>query len=333
MLTTMNQVLSWLLQGDVSIQYQTQRYLLQAESMLLEQLQKRIETEGFGAQLLSARNENGHWGIWYYQPKWTCTHYTLCDLKGLGLAPSNPIAKEMVERALTECQLKDGGLNFAKSDIPSDIAINGMFLAYASYFCPKDARLAALDLCIRSFQKPDGGFSWDYASPIGDPHTTICVLEGLYAYRYATQGTSSIDSCLKQALQCLYQRNLCIGEDPRYIRMAYPYRYRYDLLRFLEFAANAQIPWNESIEQALVWLVGKQHDGVWNLQLVHPGKVHVQFEQVHQFSRFITVKAIQILMQYAQASKTAEVGLRRCESMGEETPVPSVESTGVDYFA
>ena len=100
---TMTHLLSWLLSGDVSIQYQTHRDLLQGEGMLLEHLQQRIESEGLGSKLLSARTTSGHWGLWYYQPKWTSTHYTLCDLKSLCLAPSNLIAAEMVERALRNC--------------------------------------------------------------------------------------------------------------------------------------------------------------------------------------------------------------------------------------
>ena len=301
----MNNVLSWLLGGDVSIQYQTHRDLLQSEGMLLEHLQQRIETEGFGSQLLSARNTSGHWGLWYYQPKWTSTHYTLCDLKSLCLAPSNLIAAEMVERALSECQLPDGGLNFAKSNLPSDMAVNGMFLDYASYFCPKDSRLSPLVSCILTHHKRDGGFSWDNESLTSDPHTTLCVLEGLYSYMCSTRNAESVGTIIDAALQWLYERNLCIGEDRRYTRLAFPHRYRYDLLRFLEFAARADIPWNENIEKAVTWLVNKQLDGVWNLELVHPGKVHVQFEPVKQPSRFITLKALSILNFYASDSNTA----------------------------
>lgn len=301
----MNRLYAWLLDFDVSVQYQVHKQLLGSNETLCRSLQNRIETEGFGYHLLSARNTSGHWGLWYYQPKWTCTHYTLCDLKNLHIRSDQPSCQQMVSRALTECQLADGGLNFAKSKLRSDIAINGMFLEYASYFCPHDGRLSHLDACIRSYQKPDGGFSWDYESSISDPHTTICALEGLHSYRQAMQGTPSIDPCIEQALACLYKRNLCIGEDARYTRLAYPYRYRYDLLRFLEFAATAAIPWNPHIEQALTWLVSKQKEGRWNLELIHPGNVHIEFEHVHQGSRFITLKALLILKHYSGSSSVA----------------------------
>ena len=65
----MDQVISWLLAGDVSIQYMTHRDLLGSDEEKLSQLQSKIPNEGFGAAFLSCQNENGHWGLYYYQPK------------------------------------------------------------------------------------------------------------------------------------------------------------------------------------------------------------------------------------------------------------------------
>ena len=52
-------VLEWLLDGDVSIQYQVNRDLLNVNQ---KNLQQRIATEGWGRILLNERNLNGHWG-------------------------------------------------------------------------------------------------------------------------------------------------------------------------------------------------------------------------------------------------------------------------------
>ncbi|MCB0595884.1 MAG: hypothetical protein H6557_20610 [Lewinellaceae bacterium] len=60
-------ILKWLLQGDVSIQYQVCRDLLSQDR---PELRQRIEQEGWGALLLAKRNDNGHWGRGFYQPKW-----------------------------------------------------------------------------------------------------------------------------------------------------------------------------------------------------------------------------------------------------------------------
>jgi hypothetical protein len=76
----------WLLEGDVSIQYQVERDLLGEAS---KQTRERVSREGWGARFLSLRKHDGHWGRGFYQPKWTCSHYTILDLKNLGISPGN----------------------------------------------------------------------------------------------------------------------------------------------------------------------------------------------------------------------------------------------------
>ena len=65
------EIIDWLLSGDVSIQYQVFRDLLGIDK---RQLQSRIATEGWGKKLLSQRKDNGHWGKKFYAPKWISSH-------------------------------------------------------------------------------------------------------------------------------------------------------------------------------------------------------------------------------------------------------------------
>ena len=81
-----SQLIAWLLEGDVSIQYQVHRDLLATEK---PQLRDQIATEGWGAQFLSYRKKEGHWGQRFYQPKWISTHYTVLDLKNLAISQNN----------------------------------------------------------------------------------------------------------------------------------------------------------------------------------------------------------------------------------------------------
>jgi len=81
-----DELIQWLLDGDVSIQYQVSRDLLGNER---KSLRSRIAKEGWGKAFLSKRKENGHWGRGFYQVKWISTHYTLLDLKHLGISPIN----------------------------------------------------------------------------------------------------------------------------------------------------------------------------------------------------------------------------------------------------
>jgi hypothetical protein len=293
----MDGVIEWLLDGDVSIQYLTHRLLLGSGSEILAPLRRRIEAEGFGAELLSRRNPGGHWDLWYYQRKWVCTHYTLTDLKNLAISPACAPCREMVLRALDQRMTDEGGINFAKSKIQCDICVDGMFLDYAAYFCPDDERLPRLVQFILSYQNEDGGFGWDTGGKLSDPHTTICVLEGLYTFRTAGHKiTVDIEAAERRAAEYLLERELFINGNSQYSRLSYPYRYRYDLLRALEYLALAEHPFDRRLEPALSWLKAKKGaDGCWPLENRHAGREHFIMEELHKPSRFITLKALCIL--------------------------------------
>ena len=294
----MDQIVSWLLEGDVSVQYLTHFHLLKSKQKILLPLQARIETEGYGAKLLSCRNANGHWGLWFYQPKWTSTHYTLLDLKHLGIDRNIQAGKDMVIRALDTCSLTNGGLNFAKSQLPSDIAIDGMFLEYAAYFCPDDKRLEHLVQFILSQAKPDGGYAWEIASTTSNPHTTLCVLEGFHSYKQAgfTNHLQAIQASEKQAVEYLLSHDLFMYDNPKYLKLSYPYRYHYNLLRLLEYWYLSETPYDPRMEKAYAYLVSKkQIQGYWMLEHMHPGKVHFAMEDIHKPSRIITLKALSLL--------------------------------------
>jgi len=216
----------WLLDGDVSLQYLTHLYLLDSPPDTIQPLQARVEKEGYGFKFLSARNDSGHWGLWFYQPKWTCTHYTLMDMKEIGMPQDVKACREMVVRAFDECMLDNGGINFAKSMVQSDVAIDGMILNYASYFCPDERRIENLAEYTLNQTKADGGYSWDQESEFSDPHTTICVLEGFLEYRKAgfKKHSEEIRDSEVRAIEWLLSNKLFISEDKRYQKLSHPYR-------------------------------------------------------------------------------------------------------------
>src|SRR5829696_5563082 len=123
-------VLDWLLAGDVAVAYVATRDLLGRDDL---DLQSRIATEGMGAAILAARRPDGHWGRGFYQPKWTSSHYTLVQLREIGLSPTNPLARETVKLILDTKRACDGGLHPSAPDAPSDACVTGMGLGYASW--------------------------------------------------------------------------------------------------------------------------------------------------------------------------------------------------------
>ncbi len=297
----MDHVMEWLLAGDVSLQYMTHRFLPGSDATTLSELQRRIPTEGFGAAFLSNQNANGHWGQYYYQPKWTSTHYTLTDLMNLFVPDTLKPCQDMVARMFNECMTADGGLNLAKSALPSDICIDGMILNYATYFCKNEPRLARLVDHLLSGQRTDGGFSWDINAQAGDPHTTICVLEGLSQFRIAcSHRLPAIGVAEDRAVEFLLLRRLLMdSDDKRYAKLSYPYRYRYDLLRMLEYFARYDVPFDGRMLPAIKWLQGKRRgDGLWHLENQHKGHVHFTMEETGMPSRFMTSKAMYVLKHY-----------------------------------
>ncbi|PKM60049.1 MAG: hypothetical protein CVU99_10115 [Firmicutes bacterium HGW-Firmicutes-4] len=62
-----NEIINWLLEGDVSIQYQTHRDLLKSEPEVLIQLKTKIALEGWGYEFLKRQHPEGHWGRAFYQ--------------------------------------------------------------------------------------------------------------------------------------------------------------------------------------------------------------------------------------------------------------------------
>ena len=101
------QLTTWLLEGDISIQYQVHRDLLATER---PDLRERIATEGWGVQLLGFRKKEGHWGQRFYQPKWTSAHYTILDLKCLAISPKNKETRQSISQVIEKLKGPDGGI-------------------------------------------------------------------------------------------------------------------------------------------------------------------------------------------------------------------------------
>ncbi|MCK5200454.1 MAG: hypothetical protein KAR21_18995, partial [Spirochaetales bacterium] len=179
-----NEIIDWLLEGDVSIQYQVYRDLL---SIIRDDLRNRISAEGWGAESLSRRRSDGHWGRKFYQPKWTSSHYTLLDLRNLCISPDNPIIRESVDMIAVHEKGPDGGINPAGSVLDSDVCINGMFLNYASYFKADKEKLKSIVDFILSQCMIDGGFncrSNRSGAVHSSLHSTLSVLEGITEYEF-----------------------------------------------------------------------------------------------------------------------------------------------------
>lgn len=299
-------IVAWLLAGDVSIQYQTHRDLLHAEH---PDLRRRIATEGWGAIYLSRRNADGAWGRGFYQPKWTSTHYTLLDLKTLAIDPAQPAIRATLSQA-EQWQGRDGGINPFHSIQNSDVCVNGMFLNYASYFGAPPELLAAVVDFLLSQRMGDGGFncaSNRAGARHSSLHSTLSVLEGILEYTH--QGYTYCAAELEQVaaagrefilLHRLYKSDhtgAIIRRD--FLHLAFPPRWKYNILRALDYFRAAGVPWDARMADARDALLAKRKaDGRWLAEAAHPGEMHVVMETPRQPSRWNTLLALRVLDAY-----------------------------------
>ena len=298
------QIVQWLLEGDVTIQYQAQRDLLGLEK---PELQKRIASEGWGKRYLDARKANGHWGRGFYQVKWISTHYSILDLKNLGVAPDHPKLAETVAIILRDHKSEDGGINPHTEIKHSDVCINGMFLNYACYFKADEAALRSVVDFIIAERMPDGGFncrSNRQGAVHSSLHTTLSILEGFH--EYAANGYDyrrlELDRMAAEAREFILQHRLYLSDrtgeviDKRFLRLSYPSRWRYDILRALDYFQVAGLGYDPRMQPALDALAKKRRaDGTWPVQAKHPGQVHFDMEKTGGPSRWNTLRALRVL--------------------------------------
>ncbi len=308
-----NRIIDWLLKGDVSIQYQVHRDLLCSSVAKQKHLQKRIKTEGWGARFLKRQNDDGHWGMTFYQPKWTSTHYTLLDLKNLGIPPTNRQARRAIQMIFDEVIGSDGGVNYLRSpkakEKDSDVCVNGMFVNFASYFGMTNPQLYGIIDLLLSLQVKNGGWNceWFHGATHSSLHTTISVLEGLLEFRRAENDyrKKEIQKAEKRAIEFILEHQLCKSHrtgaiiDKKMLMLSYPCRWRYDILRALDYFQAGRIPFDERMRFAVEVLLKKQRrDGKWPVQNKHPGQVHFDMEKAGLPSRWNTLRALRVLKHF-----------------------------------
>jgi hypothetical protein len=302
------QIIAWLLEGDIALQYQVYRDLLGIER---KDIQDRIAGEGWGKQFLSRRNSNGHWGIRFYQPKWISTHYTLLDLRNLCPDPDNPMIKETLGLVLDSGKAEDGGIPLGPSTrIHSDVCVNGMFLNYASYFKTAENSLMSVVDGILDEIMPDGGFNCmavRSGARHSSLHSTLSVLEGLNEFQKSgyTFRQKDIQSARKNAEEFILMHRLFLSDrtgnviNKDFLKLTYPGRWKYDILRAMDYFRYAEKEWDDRMKPAITILLKKRNaDGTWNMQAAHPGEVHFIMEKSGSPSRWNTLRALRVLKYY-----------------------------------
>lgn len=298
------ELINWLLSGDPSIQFQAKRDLSGSPKKELEDLQNQIQYKGWGKMFLSHQEDSGMWGGDVYSPKWISTHYTLMTLMRLGLPETNQQARKGCEILLEKGYYPDGGINHFASLDHSETCVTAMTLALLCYFNINDDRVTNLKEFILDQQMEDGG--WNCESFNGAAHssfhTTLSVLEAIRKHEKMHKNDSQrIKTARIKAHEFLLRHHLFrsdkTGEvvDQRMTRFSFPPRWKYDIMRALDYFQELNVPHDPRFCDAIFLIKKKEKDGKWLLQQKHPGLVFFDMEKIGQPSRMNTLRALRIL--------------------------------------
>lgn len=324
--TASDPVIRWLLDRDPALAWQTLRDLLDAPETEWRTERAKVETHGWGARLLSHQDADGLWAGGAFAPRdidevewrevgqpWTATSYALTQLREFGFDPESARARWTVAAVGTNARWEEGGQPFWQGEVEE--CINGRLVADGAYFgvdmTPLVDRLVA-------DRQGDGGWNCERAAGSAKSSfaSTINVLEGLLAYEIATGGTPASRAARRAGEAYLLERGLfrrlSTGEaaDAAFLRLLYPHRWRYDILRALDYFRKAaeyiSAPPDPRLTEAVAILIGKRREqGDWTLDWQTPGRVWFHMDDGPGApSPWITLKALRVLRWWQAAERT-----------------------------
>jgi hypothetical protein len=304
-------VLDWLLDADPAIRWQALRDLADAPAEVVAAERARVATDGWGARLLALQGDDGQWAGGACFPAdgwqrdghqgqpWTATLPTLQLLRDFGVDPSADRVRRAVAQVRDHCRWEHAGQPFFDGEV--EPCINGRTIEAGAYF---GVDIAPIVDRILGERLADGG--WNCEAENGSVrssfHTTIDVLDGLLAFERATGGSPEVSKARRSGEEYLLERNLfrrkSTGEvvDPAYLEFAFPYYWRYDVLRALDYFRGSGADPDPRMSEALEVVRSKrQPDGRWLLDRVYPGRVWFDLEEVGAPSRWNTLRALRVL--------------------------------------
>jgi len=300
--------------GDPAIRWQVLRDLTDAAPAVIAAERARVEHEGWGARLLALEDANGlwaggacfpadhRWGEGIGQP-WTATMHTLQTLQILGLDPSSAAARRAIPLIAEHGHWEHAGQRYFDGEV--EPCINGRTIESGAYF---GVDVGPIVDRILTERLADGG--WNCEAENGSVrssfHSTIDVLDGLLQFERSTGGSTdstAVTAARRSGEAYLLERHLfhrkSTGEvvDPAFLEFAFPYYWRYDVLRALDYFRGAGAQPDPRMQEAIDVVRSKQQpDGRWLLDRIHPGAVHFDIESPEGApSRWNTLRALRVL--------------------------------------
>jgi hypothetical protein len=321
-MTDSGAVIGWLLDSDPSIRWQVMGDLLDAPESEWRAERAKVETEGWGARLLSYQDDDGQWAGGAFVPSgfdprewrevgqpWTATTFSLSQLREFGLDPSSDRARRTVDLIGANSRWDEGGQPYWEGEVEE--CINGRTVADGAYF---GVDVSAIVDRLAGERQGDGGWNCERinGSVRSSFASTINVLEGLLEYERATGGTPESQEARKSGEEYLLARNLfrrlSTGEpaDERFLSFLHPNRWRYDVLRALDYFRSAAILTGADPDPRLGEAIDhvrsrRLADGTWPLDWSPPGRVWFEVDDGQgKPSRWVTLRAMRVLRWWAR---------------------------------
>ncbi len=316
-MTESSSVIDWLLDSDPSIRWQVMRDLLDAPESNWTAERAKVETEGWGARLLSYQDADGQWAGGAFFPNgferrewlergqpWTATTFSLSQLREFGLDPASDRARRTVELIGANSRWDEGGQPYWEGEVEE--CINGRTVADGAYF---GVDVSSIVDRLVGERLDDGGWNCERinGSVRSSFATTINVLEGLLEYERATGGTRESQEARRSGEEFLLKRNLfrrlSTGEpaDERFLRFLHPNRWRYDVLRAADYFRFSAIRTGADRDPRLGDAIDhirsrRLPDGTWPLDESPRGRVWFEVDEgPGKSSRWVTLRAMRVL--------------------------------------
>jgi len=299
-------VIDWIIEGDVSIEYLAKRDLLDTDHRILVDLQKRILTEGFGLQLLDKQNKDTYlWGDGTYSPKYISTHYTLLELCQLGASLDDDRFHKAINLLFSDMWINKGKVRKYRHQ---DLCVVAMMVRIACNAKYIDDRINEMVDYILAHQMNDGGWNcaWERKpSPKQSSlHTTLSVLEAFndyirYGYNYNLE---KIKRVIPQGVEYILSKRMYFsvrtGEiiHKDMLSFPFPYNWKYDILRALELMSSLKIPYDQRMEEAINNIHNRLDEyGRIKADKKPPSLLNIRYTKTNQFCRYNTYRALKVI--------------------------------------
>lgn len=319
--------IQWLLEeNNPSVRYFAMRelQLLSDEHPDLVKARERILGAEFVRDILNKQNEDGSWGVAekFYTMKYQGTAWQLLILAELGVVANDRI-KQACELLFKMSQSSDGGFSveYGKKSgaglhskvIPCLTGNMTWTLIRLGYL--EDERVeSAIDWIVRNQRADDGNKpglpDWEYEKHVAcfSKHTCFMgIVKSLKALSEipSEHRSEAVQRKIEELVEFIlihyiFKKSHDLAKDskPGWKKFGFPLMYQTDILEILMILSKLDIR-DDRMEEAISLLKKKQVSSEhWMLENTFNGKMIVDIEKKGEPSKWITLRALQVLKTY-----------------------------------